>query len=200
MFYLARPPASGSARGGRRAARSRPVWPVWLLAAATVFLVGFRIGLNVRGVERDRRRLLGRHRRRPDRRAASRRTGTCRSRTTCKPCGPADSSGEIRERIQTNGRCESANERGDTYGPVAYEAYLPGYLALRLDREVGQPARRALRRRSSGTCSACSGLRSSACASAASRLAATLAFAWAAYPFTRTCSTRTRTTRSCPRS
>ena len=44
-----------------------------------------------------------------------------------KACGPADSEGEIRNRIQTNGRCESANPQGDTYGPVAYEAYLPGY-------------------------------------------------------------------------
>ena len=33
---------------GRSPTMSRPVWPVWLLAAATVFLVGFRIGLNVR--------------------------------------------------------------------------------------------------------------------------------------------------------
>ena len=62
---------------------------------------------------------------------------------TLKPCGPADSSGEIRERIQTNGRCESANERGDTYGPAAYEAYLPAVCDLRLERQVGQPARRA---------------------------------------------------------
>ena len=38
--------------------------------------------------------------------------------------------GEIRDRIQTNGRCESANPHGDTYGPVAYEAYLPGYSML----------------------------------------------------------------------
>ena len=44
-----------------------------------------------------------------------------------KACGPADSAGEIRDRIQFNGRCESANPLGDTYGPVAYEAYLPGY-------------------------------------------------------------------------
>ena len=27
---------------------SRPVWPIWVLAAATVFLGGFKIGLNVR--------------------------------------------------------------------------------------------------------------------------------------------------------
>jgi hypothetical protein len=44
-----------------------------------------------------------------------------------KACGPADAEGEIRDRVQTNGRCESANPQGDTYGPVAYEAYLPGY-------------------------------------------------------------------------
>ena len=115
---------------GRLAPRSAPVWPVWVLAAATVFLAGFRVGLNVQLVERDRRRLLGRDRRRADRRTASRPTATSRSRATLKACGPADADGEIRERIQTNGRCESANPQGDTYGPVAYEAYLPGYLII----------------------------------------------------------------------
>ncbi len=34
----------------------------------------------------------------------------------------------MRDRIQTNGRCETADAQGDTYGPVAYDAYLPGYL------------------------------------------------------------------------
>ena len=33
----------------------------------------------------------------------------------------------MRDRIQTNGRCENANPLGDTYGPVSYLAYLPGY-------------------------------------------------------------------------
>ena len=47
-----------------------------------------------------------------------------------RPCGPKDQDGEIRDRIQTNGRCESANDRGDTYGPAAYEAYIPAYLAF----------------------------------------------------------------------
>ena len=51
-------------------------------------------------------------------------------RARCKACGPADAEGEIRERIQTNGRCESSNDRGDTYGPVSYLAYVPGYLAF----------------------------------------------------------------------
>ena len=89
----------------------------------------------------------------------------------------------MRDRIQTNGRCESANPLGDTYGPVSYIAYLPGYwffgwsgkwdslpsvhftsllfdaLALLglglVGRRLGGP-----------------------------RLGATLAFAWAAWPFT----------------
>ncbi len=81
------------------------------------------------GLERDRRRLRGRDRRRPDRARA----GALRQfpvEDDLKACGPADSAGEIRERIQTNGRCESANPLGDTYGPVAYAAYLPGYWAL----------------------------------------------------------------------
>jgi hypothetical protein len=30
--------------------------------------------------------------------------------------------------VQTNGRCETANPLGDTYGPVSYLAYIPGYL------------------------------------------------------------------------
>ena len=62
---------------------------------------------------------------------------------TLKACGPTDPEGEIRERIQTNGRCESANPRGDTYGPVAYESYIPGYLALGWSGQVGRPTRSA---------------------------------------------------------
>ena len=33
----------------------------------------------------------------------------------------------MRDRVQTNGRCETANPLGDTYGPVSYLAYIPGY-------------------------------------------------------------------------
>src|SRR5438046_2352759 len=36
------------AKRGTGTRTARPVWPVWVLVAATVFLVGFRIGLNVR--------------------------------------------------------------------------------------------------------------------------------------------------------
>ena len=68
-----------------------------------------------------------------------------------KACGPADRNGEIRDRIQTNGRCESANPNGDTYGPVSYIAYLPGLRVLRLERQVGRPARRRTSPRSPST-------------------------------------------------
>jgi hypothetical protein len=47
-----------------------------------------------------------------------------------KPCGPEDDEGQVRERIQTNGRCEAAIERGDTYGPVSYLAYVPATLVF----------------------------------------------------------------------
>jgi hypothetical protein len=105
---------------------ARPVWPVWVLAAAAVFLLGFRIGLNVRVsnvIDVGYSGVIG-----ADRIAHGESPyGHFPVEDDRKPCGPADRDGEIRNRIQTNGRCESANERGDTYGPVAYEAYLPGY-------------------------------------------------------------------------
>ena len=102
---------------------------MWVLIGATVFLAGFRIGLNVRdsnvidvgfsgviGAERiaDGQSPYGNFPIEGDRPA----------------CGPADANGEIRDRIQTNGRCEAADAHGDTYGPVSYEAYLPGYLVF----------------------------------------------------------------------
>ena len=80
----------------------RPVWPVWVLAAATVFLTGFRIGLNVRdsnvidvgyaGVIGAERIVHGQS---P--------YGHMPIEGKLKPCGPKDSEGEIREREQANG-------------------------------------------------------------------------------------------------
>src|SRR3954453_2260529 len=114
---------------GTRPPAGRIVWPIWVLAAACVFLGGFRIGMNIRSsnvIDVGFSGVIG----------ADRIThgespyGNFPVEGTRPKCGPADASGEVRERIQTNGRCESANERGDTYGPVSYEAYLPGYWAL----------------------------------------------------------------------
>ena len=167
-------------RGGPRS--SRAVWPLWLLAAMTIFLTGFRLGLNVRGsnvIDVGYAGVIG-----ADRIAHGESPyGHMPVEGTRKACGPKDSEGEIRERVQTNGRCESANERGDTYGPVAYEAYLPAYAALGWSGKWDKlPAAHGtaiafdvlallglmlLGRRFGGT-----------------RLAVMLPFSWAAYPFT----------------
>ena len=165
-----------------RGSPGRAVWPVWLLLAATVFAAGFKIGLNVRAsnvIDVGFAGVIGAQRivdqgeapygHMPD--------------DEGKECGEPDSDGYVRERIQTNGRCESANGRGDTYGPVSYEAYIPGYLAFGWTGKWDDlPAAHftsilfdmlaliglgLVGRRFGGV-----------------RLGATLAFAWAAYPFT----------------
>jgi hypothetical protein len=112
---------------GDRPPSSAPVWPVWALAAATVFLAGFRVGLNIRAsnvIDVGYSGVIGAdriwHGQSP--------YGNFPQEDDLKECGPADSAGEVRDRIQTNGRCETANPLGDTYGPVAYLAYNPGYL------------------------------------------------------------------------
>jgi hypothetical protein len=165
-----------------RGSRTKPLWPAWVVLAAGVFLMGFHIGLNIRdsnvidvgysGVIGAERIVNG-----------EAPWGNFPIEGSLKACGPADSAGETRERIQTNGRCESANPQGDTYGPVAYEAYIPGYLARGWSGKWDDlPAAHftsilfdvlsmlglwLVGRRFGGF-----------------RLAATLAFAWAAYPFT----------------
>ena len=96
----------------------------------------------------------------------------------------ADSDGEIRERVQTNGRCESANERGDTYGPVAYEAYVPGVRARSGGAASGTSCRPRTRRRSLFDLLALLGLVLVGRRFGGARLAVMLPFAWAAYPFT----------------
>jgi hypothetical protein len=158
-------------------------WPVWVLVAAAVFLGGFRIGLNVErphgvidvgyaGVIGADRILNGQS---P--------YGHMPVEESRRACGKADADGEIRDRIQQNGRCESANPRGDTYGPAAYLAYVPAVLIFGWSGKWDVlPAAHAtailfdllvvlglvlVGRRLGG-----------------SRLAAALAFGWVAFPFT----------------
>jgi hypothetical protein len=113
-----------------RAGLLRPVWPAWALAGATVFLLGFRVGLNVetpRGViDVGYSGVIGAHRLLEGQAPY----GHMPVRGDLEECGKPDTDGDVRDRIQTNGRCESANEHGDTYGPVAYAVYVPAYLAL----------------------------------------------------------------------
>jgi Glycosyltransferase family 87 len=160
----------------------RPLWPAWVLVAAAVFLAGFRIGLNVQAssvIDVGYSGVVG-----ADRIAHGQAPyGHFPVEDARRACGPADNEGEIRERIQTNGRCESADPQGDTYGPVTYFAYLPGYwlfgwtgkwddlpaahftaIAFDLLTLLGLAL---VGRRYGGD-----------------RLAATLAFAWTAFPFT----------------
>ncbi|MGZ4257801.1 MAG: hypothetical protein ACXVRE_08570 [Gaiellaceae bacterium] len=171
-----------SARRGRLATGAAPVWPVWLLVAATIFLAGFRVGLNVSSsnvIDVGYSGVIG-----AERIAHGQSPyGHFPVENDLKACGPKDADGEIRERIQADGRCESANPQGDTYGPVAYEAYLPGYLAFGWSGKWDTlPAAHASSIAFDLLCLlglALVGLRFGG-----TRLAATLAFAWVAYPFT----------------
>ncbi len=167
---------------GRHPPRPSAVWPVWALAAAAVFLAGFRVGLNVQEsnvIDVGYASVIGAHR------IANGQMpyGHMPVQEDLEACGPADSEGEIRKRIQANGRCEASNARGDTYGPIAYLAYVPGYWLFGWDGDWDElPAAHftavafdlltltgivLVGRRYGGA-----------------RLAATLAFAWTAYPFT----------------
>jgi hypothetical protein len=168
--------------GGRIGSPLRSVWPTWVLAAAAVFLLGFRVGLNLEtprgvidvglaGVVGASRILDG-----------EAPYGNMPKREGDE-CGPEDAEGQVRERIQTNGRCEAAIERGDTYGPVSYLAYVPATAVFGWSGKWDSlPAGHAtsiafdvlvllglvlVGRRFGGN-----------------RLAALLAFGWTAYPFT----------------
>jgi hypothetical protein len=109
-----------------RVPRGVAVWPVWVLAAATVFLAGFKVGLNWRAsnvIDVGYSGVIG-----ADRIMRGQSPyGNFPVEDSRPACGPADSEGEIRDRIQTNGICENANPLGDTYGPMSYIAYIPGY-------------------------------------------------------------------------
>ena len=166
-----------------RAAPGRTRWPVWLLLAATAFGAGFRvtefnvhnsnvIDVGYSGVIGAQRIVHGEW---P--------YGHMPVEESLKACGPKDQNGEIRERVQTNGRCESANPRGDTYGPVAYESYIPAYLVFGWSGKWDDlPTAHATVIAFDLLCIiglALLGLRFGGLA-----FGATLAFAWTAYPFT----------------
>ena len=166
---------------GRPPRASRPVWPIWVLAAATVFVGGFKVGLNVRdsnvidvgfaGVIGAERIVHGRS---P--------YGNFPVEDARKACGPADREGEIRERIQANGRCEAANPNGDTYGPAAYLAYVPGYAFFGWTGKWDDlPASHFTAIVFDLLCLV--GLGLAGRRFGGNRLGVTLAFAWAAYPF-----------------
>jgi len=167
---------------GRPPRVSRPLWPVWLLAAATVFVAGFKVGLNVRDsnvIDVGYAGVIG-----AERIAHGQSPyGHFPVEDSRKACGPADRDGEIRNRIQANGRCESANPNGDTYGPVGYLAYLPGYAFFGWSGKWDTlPAAHFTAIAFDLLCLVGLGLVGRRFGG--NRLGVTLAFAWAAYPFT----------------
>jgi hypothetical protein len=166
-----------------RARVLRPGWPTWVIAVAAVFLLGFRIGLNVEaprgvidvglaGVVGASRMLDG-----------EAPYGHMPQRGSLEPCGPADTDGQVRDRIQTNGRCESAIERGDTYGPVAYAAYVPATAVFGWSGKWDSlPAAHATS--IAFDVLTILGLVLVGLRFGGRRLASILAFSWVAYPFT----------------
>jgi hypothetical protein len=165
-----------------RGSPARPVWPVWVLLAATVFLSGFRFGLNLQGsnvIDVGLSGVVGAQRIVEQGEMPYGHMPT----DDGKECGTADSEGYVRERIQTNGRCETADERGDTYGPVSYLAYVPGVLVHGWSGKWDYlPAAHFASLLWDGLALLGMGLLGFRFGGA--RLGATLAFAWAAYPFT----------------
>jgi hypothetical protein len=167
---------------GRAREPDRLLWPVWVLAAVTIFLAGFRIGLNVEAsnvIDVGYAGVIGAQRIIDEGEMPYGHMPVHEG----EECGPPDGNGNVRERVQTNGRCESANDRGDTYGPITYLAYVPGYLAYGWSGKWDElPAAHfsALLFDSLTLI----GLALVGWRFGRGRLAATLPFAWAAYPFT----------------
>jgi hypothetical protein len=166
-----------------RGSPSQPVWPTWMIIGATVFLIGFRVGLNVETsnvIDVGFAGVVGAQRLVHDHQMPY---GHMPIEDDLKACGPANQDGEIRERIQTNGRCEAAIDQGDTYGPVNYLAYIPGYVARGWSGKWDKlPAARFTTILWDLLC--LGGLWLFGNRVGGRRYAALFAFAWAAYPFT----------------
>ena len=143
---------------------------------------GVPAGPEQPGLERDRRRLrrrrrrLAAHARRPALRAHA------RTATASRAAGRYFNGDPIGY-IQTDGRCESPIESGDTYGPAVYVAYVPAVAAMgwsgRWDR---LPAAHVAA--SAFDILAVVGLFVAGWRLGSRRLGVALAFAWAANPFT----------------
>ena len=181
LLYLLARSIWVAARKRERALRL--VWPAWVFAAAAVFLLGFRVGLNIEsprgvidvglaGVVGADRILDG-----------EAPYGNMPKGGELEACGPADTDGFIRQRIQTNGRCEASIERGDTYGPVSYLAYVPATAIFDWSGKWDSlPAGHATS--IAFDLLTILGLILVGLRFGGTRLAAALAFGWTAFPFT----------------
>ena len=165
----------------------RPLWPAWVLAAAAVFLVGFRVGLNHESphgvIDVGYAGVIGANRIVHGQAPYGHMPSRSNDGLQLPKCGPPDTEGDIADRIQTNGRCETANETGDTYGPVSYLMYVPAYLVFGWSGKWDSlPAGHATS--IAFDLLTILGLVLVGFRFGGARLASALAFAWAAYPFT----------------
>lgn len=170
---------------GFRGRHRQPVasLPIWLLAACAIFLAGFRIGLDLTNpggvIDVGYAGVIG-----ADRILDGRSPyGNMPVEEGLRICGKADSDGRTRDRIQQNGRCESSNDHGDTYGPTAYLAYVPAVLKFGWSGKWDfLPAAHATA--IAFDLLAFVGLLFVGLRFGGRALAATLGFAWMAFPFT----------------
>ncbi len=173
-------------RGRNAGGGARSVWPVWLLAAAAVFLIGFRVGLNVRDsnvIDVGYAGVIGADRILSGQAPYGHFPADTAGDKTLRACGPADAEGNVRDHVQPNGRCESSNPDGDTYGPVNYLSYIPGNLLFDWSHKWDDlPAAHFTAILFDLLCIA--GLALVGLRFGGLPAAATLAFAWSAYPFT----------------
>ena len=154
VYLLARMLVIALARARARAAAAAADRAGGGLGVGALFLLGFRVGLNVVGsnvIDVGYAGVIGADRSAPARRLY--------------------------------GNFPLDNPRGDTYGPVLYEAYVPFEALLGVERRLGRAAGRA-RRRGRLRPATAGGLWLSAAACAGRSSASLLAYAWAAYPFT----------------
>jgi hypothetical protein len=171
-------------RGARRPVSAGSL-PIWVLAGAAVFLVGFRGGLNgydSNVIDVGYSGVVGAD--------IVLRGGVPYGHmpvTTTVPCGIRYANGTSSAYRQSNGRCEAPDERGDTYGPVTYAAYVPAVAALGwsgrwADDPDGLPAAHVTSVVFDALCAL--GLFVAGRMLGGLRLGVALAFAWMAYPFT----------------
>jgi hypothetical protein len=168
---------------GRGPRAKRPVWPVWVMAVVVLFAIGFRIGFDLSDtapvIDVGYSGVVG-----AQRITHGQSPYGHMPVSTGRPCVAADITGNYSAFIQTNGRCEVGDPHGDTYGPISYEAYIPGYALLGW-KGAGDRNLNAGRFTSILFDSLCIiGLALLGWRLGGARPAATLAYAWVTYPFT----------------
>lgn len=116
----------GTGRSARPAFTTR--LPFWVMVVLVLILAGGRVGFNAYSsnvVDVGYAGVVG-----ADRILDGRSPYGNFPTKTAIPCGTRYSDGNYSGYIQPNGHCETAIERGDTYGPAMYTAYLPGVATL----------------------------------------------------------------------